>query len=70
MHERFGKELMLKKLKGVNGLSSLDPFNDKISLDERQYCLEKYKADSKHEWEDDVGYIFERLNDESSDDEL
>ena len=55
---------MLKELKGVNGLPSLDPFNDKISLDDQQYCLEKYEADSKHEWEDDVGYIFERLNDE------
>ena len=39
------------------------------SLDERQYCLEKYEADSEPEYEDDVGNIFEHLNDESSDNE-
>ena len=27
----------------------------------QQYCLEKYEADSEPEWEDNVGYIFERL---------
>ena len=42
---------------------------DKSSLDERQYCLEKYKADREPEWDDDVGNIFERLNDESSNNE-
>ena len=39
------------------------------SLDERQYCLEKYESDSEPEREDDVGNFFERLNDESSDNE-
>ena len=39
------------------------------SLDERQYCLEKYEADSETERNDDVGNIFECLNDESSDNE-
>ena len=39
------------------------------SLDERYYCLEKYESDSEPEREDDVGNIFERLNDESSDNE-
>ena len=42
---------------------------DKSSFDERQYCLEKYEADSEPEWEVDVGNIFERLNDKSSDNE-
>ena len=40
---------------------------DESSLDERQYCLEKNEADSEPECEDDVGNIFERLNNESSD---
>ena len=39
------------------------------SLDERQHCLEKYEADSETERNDDVGNIFECLNDESSDNE-
>ena len=34
-----------------------------------QYCLEKHEAVSEHEWGDNVGNIFERLNDESSDNE-
>ena len=39
---------------------------DKISLNERDYCLDKYEPDSKSVWEDDVGNIFERLNDKGS----
>ena len=42
---------------------------DKISLDEQQPCLEKYKADGKPEWEDNLCNTFEHLNDESSDNE-
>ena len=39
------------------------------SLDERQYCFEKYEAEGKPEQEDDVGKIIEPLNDERSDNE-
>ena len=39
---------------------------DKSSLNERHYCFEKHEPDSKSGWEDDVGNIFERLNDKSS----
>ena len=39
-------------------------------MDERQHCLEKYKVDSESEWDDDIGNIFEYLNDEGSDNEL
>ena len=38
-----------------------------MSLVERHYCLEKYETDREPEWEDDVGNIFERLNNERSD---
>ena len=36
---------------------------DKSSLDERKCYLEKCKADREPECEDDIGNIFERLND-------
>ena len=42
---------------------------DESSFDERQYCLEKYEVDNQPGWKDDVGNIFERLNDESIDNE-
>ena len=42
---------------------------DESSLDERQYCLKKYDADSEPECKDGVGNIFQRLYDESSDNE-
>ena len=34
---------------------------DESSFHEQEYCLEKYEADTKHECEDDIGNIFERL---------
>ena len=42
---------------------------DESSFNERQYCVEKNEGDSKPEWEDDVGNIFECLNNQSSDNE-
>ena len=67
----------LKELMALDPFNDIDPLvknknlmnmitYDKSSLNERHYCFEKHEPDSKSGWEDDVGNIFERLNDKSS----
>ena len=69
MTSSAGREVCMKGLPSLESFKDIDPLVEnknlmnmttyyKSSLDERQYCLEKYETGSEPECKGDVGNIF------------